>query len=66
MNGCGRMTMDDATEEVHPGDVILNRLGGSHGIYNHTDGELEFFAVAVCMKKGQTDATNHGDDLTDR
>ncbi len=66
MNGCGRMTMDDATEEVHPGDVILNRLGGSHGIYNHTDEELEFFAVAVCMKKGQTDATNHGDDLTDR
>ena len=52
--------------EVHPGDVILNRLGGSHGIYNHTDEELEFFAVAVCMEKGQTDATNHGDDLTDR
>ena len=66
VNGSGRMTMDDETEEVHPGDVILNRLGGSHGIYNHTDAELEFFAIAVCMEKGQTDATNHGDDLTDR
>ena len=66
VNGSGRMTMDDETEEVHPGDVILNRLGGSHGIYNHTDAEIEFFAIAVCMEKGRTDATNHGDDLTDR
>ena len=64
--GNGRMTVDDETVEVAPGDVILNRLGGSHGIYNHADAELELFAVAVCAEKGQFDTTDLGDDLAGR
>lgn len=66
MNGHGRMTVDDETLEVGPGDVILNRLGGSHGIYNHTQEELELIAVAVCAEKGKFDATNTGEDLSKR
>ena len=65
-NGSGRMTVDDETVEVFPGDVIPNRLGGSHGIYNHTREELEFLALAVCVEQGRFDATNFEDDLTDR
>ena len=66
MEGSGRMTVDDETIEVIPGDVILNRLGGSHGIYNHARDELEFFAVAVCGEKGRFDSTELDDDLTQR
>ena len=36
MNGRGRITVDDETEEVVRGDAIPNRMGGAHGIYNHT------------------------------
>ena len=64
MAGNGRMTVDGETVVVGPGDVILDPLGGSHGIYNHSQEELELFAVLVCAEKGQLDATDLGDDLT--
>ena len=66
LNGSGRMTVDDETEEVYEGAAIPNRLGGSHGIYNHTQEDLEMLVVAVCLERGKTDATNFGDDLTTR
>ena len=50
MAGSGRMTVDDETEEVHVGDAIPNRLDGSHGIYNHTQEDLEMLVMAVCME----------------
>ena len=40
MNGSGRMTVDGETAEVYAGDAILNRLGGSHGLYNHTHEDI--------------------------
>ncbi len=66
LNGSGRMTVDDETEEVYEGAAIPNRLGGSHGIHNHTQTDLEMLVVAVCLERGKTDATNFGDDLTTR
>ena len=66
MNGSGRMTVDDETAVVHAGDVIPNRLGGAHGLYNHTTDVMELFAVAVCMEKGQIDWTDLDDDLSHR
>ena len=66
MAGSGRMTVDDETEEVHVGDAIPNRLGGSHGIYNHTREDLEILVMAVCMEPGQFDTYDLGDDLTTR
>lgn len=66
MNGSGRVTVDDETHEVQAGDVVFNRLGGSHGIYNHTNELLELFAVAVCMDRGSVDGTDLNDDLSGR
>jgi mannose-6-phosphate isomerase-like protein (cupin superfamily) len=66
INGSGRMTVDDETEEVYEGAAIPNRLGGSHGIYNHTQEDLEMLVVAVCSERGKTDAIDLKDDLTGR
>ena len=43
-----------------------NKLGGSHGIYNHRQEDLEILVMAVCMEPGQFDTYNLGDDLTAR
>ena len=66
LQGSGGMTVDDETAEVGPGDVIPNRLGGSHGLYNHTREELEILVVAVTQEKGKLDATDLGDTLATR
>jgi mannose-6-phosphate isomerase-like protein (cupin superfamily) len=66
IEGSGRMTVDDETQEVQQWDTIPSRLGGSHGLYNHTQENLELLAVAVCAEKGQFDSTNLGDDLSQR
>ncbi len=66
MNGRGRMTVDDETFEVLSSDVVLNHLGKRHGIYNHTEEDLEVFTVSVSMKKGEYDCTEVGDDLSKR
>ena len=66
MNGRGRMTVNDETEEVVRGDAIPNPLGGAHGIFNHTDEDLELFVVGVSLEKGKVDATDLGEDLSGR
>ena len=66
MNGSGRMTVDDETQEVRPGDAVPNRLGGAHGIYNHTQEGLELFIVAVCLEKEKIDWTDLHDNLLRR
>ena len=66
IDGNGRITADDVTVDVHPGDAILNRLGGSHGIYNNSNDELEILVVSVCMEKGKLDAIDLGNDLSAR
>ena len=66
MSGSGRVTVDDETAEVGRGDVIPNRLGGAHGIYNHTAADLELFVVGVSRTKGRVDATDLDDHLAGR
>ena len=66
INGSGRMTVDDETEEVYAGDSIPSKLGGSHGLYNHTQEDLELFVMAVCMERGQFGSEDLGDDLLGR
>ena len=66
MNGSGRMMVDDETQEICPGDAIPNRLGGAHGLYNHTQENLELFIVAVCLEKGKIDSADLRDDLSQR
>lgn len=64
-SGRGRMKVDGAVGEVAAGQCIPNRIGGAHGIINHTDHHLEFLNVAVFMNKGHFDATDLDDDLAD-
>ena len=66
IEGNGRITVDDETQEISQWDVIPSRLGGSHGLYNHTQKNLELLVVAVCVEKEQFDSTDLGDDLSQR
>ena len=60
------MTVDDETQEVSQWDAIPSKLGGRHGLYNHTQEHLELLVVAVCAEKGVVDSTDLGDDLSQR
>jgi len=64
--GRGRITVNDHTWEVGPHDATPCTLHDSHGIYNHTDKDLEIFVLAVAMEKGVANAKNWGDDLSGR
>jgi mannose-6-phosphate isomerase-like protein (cupin superfamily) len=66
IEGNGRITVDDETQEISQWDVIPSRLGGSHGLYNHTQKNLELLVVSVCVEKEQFDSTDLGDDLSQR
>lgn len=66
IEGSGRIAVDDETRDVRQGDTIPNRLGGAHGIYNHTKNPLELLVMCVSMTKWVFDATDHGDDLSQR
>ena len=65
IGGRGRMKVDGEVADVIKGDCIPNRLGGSHGIINHTDTPLEYLNIAVSQHKGGVDFTNLTDDLSD-
>jgi mannose-6-phosphate isomerase-like protein (cupin superfamily) len=45
--GRGLMSLDGAEFEVQPGDVILNRAGGSHGLTNTGNEELRIVVIEV-------------------
>ncbi len=66
IEGSGRMTVDDETSEVTQWDVIPIQLEGRHGLYNHTQEDLELLVVAVSSQKEQFDSTDLGDDLSQR
>ncbi len=52
MSGRGRMTVNDHTWDVGPGDAIPCTLHDSHGIYNNSDEDLDIFVLIVMMDKG--------------
>jgi quercetin dioxygenase-like cupin family protein len=45
--GCGLMSLDGEEFEVRPGDVVLNRPGGSHGLKNTGHQELRIVVIEV-------------------
>lgn len=65
IRGEGVMKVDGEVGRVVPGDCVPNRLGGSHGLINGGAEPVEFINIAVCQHKGEWDATNLGDDLSD-
>ena len=65
IRGEGIMKVDGAVGKVVPGDCVPNRLGGSHGLVNGGSAPVEFINLALSLRKGEWDATNLGDDLSD-
>ncbi len=51
ISGHGQMTVNDHSFEVRPDDAIPCTLGDSHGIYNSTNEDLEFFIMTIAMEK---------------
>jgi mannose-6-phosphate isomerase-like protein (cupin superfamily) len=47
ISGKGLMTLDGQEFEVGPGDVVLNRPGGTHGLRNLGDEELRIVVIEV-------------------
>ena len=43
------MTVDDRSFGVGPGDVIVNRPGGTHGLVNDGAGPLRLVVVDVAV-----------------
>ena len=64
--GKGRMTVNDTTWDVGPGDAIPCTIHDTHGIYNNTDGVLEIFEVVIAKGKGINEVIDLGDNLSDR
>lgn len=51
VEGRGLMSLDGDRFEVQPGDVILNRAGGSHGLKNIGGSELRIVVIEVDARK---------------
>ena len=49
VEGRGRMTVDDRSFDVGPGDVIVNRPGGTHGLVNDGADPLRLIVVDVAV-----------------
>ncbi len=64
--GTGRMTVDGETFDVEKGDCIPCFLHSSHGIYNNCHSDVSFFGLQMSVEKNRLDATDLGDDLTDK
>lgn len=53
LSGSGVMTVDGETRTVHRGDMILNRVNGTHGLENTSNADVELLVVEVAAgKKG--------------
>ena len=66
MGGTGRGTVNDVTFAVKPGNAFPCTENDSHGVYNNGTEDLDLFVFMVSMQKENGNATNHGDDLSDR
>ena len=51
VQGRGLMSLDGEEFEVQPGDVVLNRPGGSHGLKNTGEEELRIVVIEVDARK---------------
>ena len=50
ISGCGVMTLDGREHKVTTGDIAAVFPGGSHGLANHSDGDLR--VIVVCVAGG--------------
>ena len=68
MSGTGYMTVNDHTFVVGPGDAVPCTCHDSHGLYIPADADenVDIFVFMVSMERDKLDATNWGDDLSER
>lgn len=52
VSGRGRMRLDDRELDVGPGDVVVNRPGGTHALRNTSDEEMRIVVVEVSAPAG--------------
>ncbi len=50
LKGEGRMLIEDDERRVGAGDMILNRPGGTHGLVNDSDADIELLIVQASLK----------------
>ncbi len=50
IDGSGIMTLDGEEYEVGPGDLTAVYPGGTHGLKNHTEGDLRILVISVACK----------------
>ena len=52
LKGGGSMTVDGREHRVREGDMILNRPGGTHGLTNDTDADIELLIIQASLSAG--------------
>jgi len=45
--GSAQMTLNDTQIDVRPGDVIVNPVGGVHGLVNNSESEVQIIVVEI-------------------
>ena len=65
-SGHGRMTVNDQTWDVGPGDAVPCTLHDSHGLYNNGSEDIMLIVCSCGVEKGKRDTNNWGDDLSTR
>ncbi len=66
VSGSGRMTVNDVTWDVRPGDAIPCTLHDSHGLYNNGSEDIVLIVFSAAVEKGKRNTKNWGDDLSNR
>ena len=65
-SGSGRMTVNDHTWDVGPGDAVPCTLHDSHGLFNNGSEDIVLIVCSCAVEKGKRDTNNRGDDLSGR
>ncbi len=47
IEGSGTMTVDDHAFRVKPGDLVVNRPQGQHGLYNDSTSDIKLFVIEI-------------------
>ncbi len=50
LKGEGLMTIEGRERRVGVGDMVLNKPGGTHGLLNDTDSEIELLIIQASVK----------------
>jgi mannose-6-phosphate isomerase-like protein (cupin superfamily) len=63
LDGAARFTWNGKTVELTGGAMVPCTAGDSHGIYNHTDSDVQWMNLGVAPTGGGYDAVNFGQSL---